>query len=560
MIASSEEGEEERIIVWTSSDQRKAKQSGASKSMTACVTAKRMIALLHVIHLFVVHHKYCHALAHSPPSKIISRKSDGQYITYSFDTSGVDVDGPGSGEASMTLMHRQKVSVLDPSSTMRRVRSALISTFLPSIPSNQVDDSSKGNNNQLDKLRSSGYLKYILYDNIQDLSTSLRSVLATQRILEGVGVGRAGATALSATLNFILRDGCGMVASLLFTSYAARGFRRNVKRWKFFADIMVDVGITLEILAPCVLTNPRLQGWFLPLLCLGNICKALCGVAAGACGGAIQMYWAVKVMGTEDGISEVAAKGGAQRTVVGGLGLVLSALVAKRLGSSDVQTFIGLYCLLTILHLATNHRALQLVSLDWLNDWRLRLIVQEFLAFVNKGEDTRKNDEIVLSNPVETSKQEPLLFVSELNSIEVKYPIRMGVSFNELSQLSYTSQSLLHSHLTKRINNREDNYMLSVGRHSKGRHNILVSYFSNCSNSAKAKAYLHCCLVRRALAALQTNKHDYDEVDVVYQAEQVARSELYTLWPLFERCVTAVGWKLDKTECSTSGYEIYFEE
>lgn len=262
--------------------------------------ARRIIALLNIILLFVVHHK-CHALAAQSPSKIISRKSDGQYITYSL-TSEVDV-GP-AGEASMELMHCQKVSFIDPSPTMR-VRSALISTFLPSIPSSQVDDSSKGNN-QLDKLRSTGYLRYVLYDNLQDLSTSLRSVLATQRILEGVGVGRAGATALSATLNFIIRDGCGMVASLLFTSYAARGFRRNVKRWKFFADVMVDIGITLEILAPCVLTNPTLQGWFLPLLCLGNICKALCGVAAGASGGAIQMYWAVKVMGTEDGISEVA--------------------------------------------------------------------------------------------------------------------------------------------------------------------------------------------------------------------------------------------------------------
>lgn len=229
------------------------------------------------------------------------------------------------------------------------------------------------------------------------------------------------------------------------------------------------------------------------------------------------------------------AKGGAQRTVVGGVGLVLSVLVAKRLGSS----FIGLYCLLTILHLATNYRALQLVSLDWLNDWRLRLIVQEFLAC------TITNDDIVLSNPVATSKKEPLFFVP-LNANEVKFPIRMGVSFNELSQLPYTSQSLLQSHPTKRLNNREDNYMLSVGRHSKGRQNILVSYFSNCSNSAKAKAYLHCCLVRRALAA---NKYDYDEVEY----------ELSTLWPEFERSVTVVGWKLDKTECSTVGYEMYFE-
>ena len=258
-------------------------------------------ALLNVVLLLAAHHKQCHALAHSQ-GNIISRKSDGQYKTYSFDD--WDEEGLYGLNCRGVEKHGQQNSFFRPSLALLRVRSAIRSTFLPSLPSGQGDESN--GNYQLDTLRSSGYLSYILYDNIQDLSTSLRSVLATQRILEGVGVGRAGATALSATLNFLIRDGCGMVASLLFTSYAARGFRRHVKRWKFFADIMVDLGITLEILAPSVLSNPRLCGWFLPLLCLGNTCKALCGVAAGACGGAMQMHWAVKILGTEEGISEVA--------------------------------------------------------------------------------------------------------------------------------------------------------------------------------------------------------------------------------------------------------------
>ena len=38
---------------------------------------------------------------------------------------------------------------------------------------------------------------------LRDLSTQLRAVLATQHVLEGVGVGRPGATALSAMLNFV---------------------------------------------------------------------------------------------------------------------------------------------------------------------------------------------------------------------------------------------------------------------------------------------------------------------------------------------------------------------
>lgn len=41
---------------------------------------------------------------------------------------------------------------------------------------------------------------------------------------------------------------------------------------------------------------------------IGNICKAMCGVAAGACGGAIDLYWAT---GNGD-ISEVNAKFSAQ--------------------------------------------------------------------------------------------------------------------------------------------------------------------------------------------------------------------------------------------------------
>lgn len=60
-----------------------------------------------------------------------------------------------------------------------------------------------------------GYFRFCVWSWIQDVSTQLRSVLATQKILEGVGVGREGATALSALFNYLVRDGCGMAASTL---------------------------------------------------------------------------------------------------------------------------------------------------------------------------------------------------------------------------------------------------------------------------------------------------------------------------------------------------------
>ena len=107
-----------------------------------------------------------------------------------------------------------------------------------------------------------GYLSYSIWSWIQDLSTQLRAVLATQRVLEGVGVGREGATALSASLNFILRDGCGMISTLLFTALVSSKFRTDVKRWRIVADIMNDVGITFEVAATLV---PKY--FFLPMIC-----------------------------------------------------------------------------------------------------------------------------------------------------------------------------------------------------------------------------------------------------------------------------------------------------
>ena len=107
-----------------------------------------------------------------------------------------------------------------------------------------------------------GYLSFSIWSWIQDLSTQLRAILATQRVLEGVGVGREGATALSASINFIVRDGFGMASTLMFTAFSSNKFKSDVKKWRLFADVMNDIGITLEAAATLVPKN-----LFLPIIC-----------------------------------------------------------------------------------------------------------------------------------------------------------------------------------------------------------------------------------------------------------------------------------------------------
>lgn len=66
----------------------------------------------------------------------------------------------------------------------------------------------------------------------------------------------------------MLRDGAGMVGSLSFGAWAGSRFDAECKTWRFFADAINDVGLTLELL------SPLFPGAFLLVACVASICKA----------------------------------------------------------------------------------------------------------------------------------------------------------------------------------------------------------------------------------------------------------------------------------------------
>ncbi|CAB1110932.1 unnamed protein product [Ectocarpus sp. CCAP 1310/34] len=49
---------------------------------------------------------------------------------------------------------------------------------------------------------------------------------------------------------WVLRDGFGMIGSLLFSYAASSHMDSNIKEWRLFADIANDVGLTLDLVAP----------------------------------------------------------------------------------------------------------------------------------------------------------------------------------------------------------------------------------------------------------------------------------------------------------------------
>ena len=398
-----------------------------------------------------------------------------------------------------------------------QIKSAIRSTFLPSGYPTRTPP---------------GYLRYSLWSWIQDLSTQLRSVLATQRVLEGVGVGREGATAISALMNYLVRDGCGMAANLLFTSGFSTRFRTDIKRWRLFADTILDVGITCEVAAVLV---P--QAFFLPMISIGNVCKAICGVAAGACGGAINLHWS---KGSD--ISDINAKFGAQHTCTGALGLVFAALFARSVNQTKPIALWSLYFFLTFLHIFANTRCMKLISFDYCNNTRLNMLLAEFFS---KMEEKNDYDELMnqtLSTPIEVSFAEPVFFgVGDGHRLLATVPIRFGVDFEEFYQCSGGSPPKLDLDGTAALTG--ERYIISAGTTRRNKKCVVVSFLSDARPIDMAKAYFHAMSL-----AIDLQKGG--------SGSQIDEIVIQNMWKSFVELATNAGWDLGKTELRSEGYEL----
>jgi hypothetical protein len=359
-----------------------------------------------------------------------------------------------------------------------------------------------------------GYVAFSALNALQDLSTQLRGVLATQRILEGLGVGRADATATSAILNFLVRDGCGMLATLLFTATAASKFAGDVKRWRLLADIMVDIGITLEILAAQV--PPR---YFLLLLSLGNMCKAVCGVAAGACGGTINLHWASR--GSD--IADIQAKFGAQHAVTASVGLIVAALTTQSLAHVPTRQLWSWYFGLTALHIWINRKCMRMMAFTGLNTVRLRLLLQHYI---------RKENSSPLPTPQQMAQTEPLLFLPTRHTVP---PIEYGVSFHHVAHKMGHEEVALRSILE----HQKRPYWIFVAQP----HCIMVVLQKGISPTEQAKSYFHATLLAQKLKE-EKSRSDLDD------------RELEVQWNSFAKQCVQAGWDLTKTELQTHGYHI----
>jgi len=240
---------------------------------------------------------------------------------------------------------------------------------------------------------SGDYLEYQTWDTVQAFASSISGSLATAAVLQGVGVGDSEATALAATLTWILKDGAGMVGRILFAAYTSTSLDFDCKRWRMFADVLNDGVMMVELMAGVL---PK--DLVMPTLCVAGVGRSLVGVAGGATKAAVAQHQARR-----QNMADLAAKDGSQETVVNLLALCVNLMLLPLVSATPNLPFL-LFLILAGLHIYSNYRAVSCLVISTLNLARLNMVLDKYLETGSVGTVLEINRSETVMRPAGSGK------------------------------------------------------------------------------------------------------------------------------------------------------------
>ena len=260
-----------------------------------------------------------------------------------------------------------------------------------------------------------GYLKYQIWDLVQGLTSYFRGNLAMKETLKALGVGDVAANATSSALSKLILQGTSMFGGLIFTWMASEHFGRHTRQWRLFADVINDIGLTLQMVAPLCGKD-----YFLSISIVSTIALSMCGISAGATKASISNFFA-----KNDNLTDLVAKEGSQETAVNILGIIGGYFFLTLLNDNMYITWIS-FIILTLLHVFANIQAVQELKFKTINNCRLGLL---YNSFSNGGNfDQMTIDKITL--------KEPYLFYWNTLSNNVK----VGVEIEKMENTIHESE------------------------------------------------------------------------------------------------------------------------
>ena len=357
----------------------------------------------------------------------------------------------------------------------------------------------------------SEYITFQFFDTLQAACSYLRNILTTSALLRGAGVGRDGASPIAAALAWILRDGLGMLGSLFFSCLVGSNFDHNVKEWRLFADLINDVGLTLDMLAPLASGS---AGYTI-VASLGVACKTVCGMVAGATRASITAHFSLR-----ENLADVSAKEGAQETAVTLLGLLLGSALAHRIGESQFVAWFA-FVLLTAVHVWSNWLGVGCLTLTSINGQRATILCRAWVEACATG----RNGKVDALTPLQVAEIEkpwgPLF-------LWLRGP-RIGYGLKAVAGGTISLQRLFDIF-------DDCEYLLVLDN----RNIPVVSLKSGATDETLLQVYLHCAELER-LGSKSTLEDNL--------AKQLLSSKSYTQreWKYFATALRRAGWDAAST-------------
>lgn len=212
------------------------------------------------------------------------------------------------------------------------------------------------------------YLAFTKYRTLQNLASAIMTVISTEALLFGLGLGKKVAAGVAAT-NWVLKDGASHLAKILYGSFAGSKFDMDPKAWRVAADITEDIGGALEIL------TPLFPGNFLLLASLANILKGVSGMTGTATRHVV--YRSLAATGQQN-IGDIATKGESQGVTLKMVGLGAGILISSRIGQ-NYYALLAAYWAFATVHLAANWRSMRCVQFSFFNKQRAAITISHSL-------------------------------------------------------------------------------------------------------------------------------------------------------------------------------------
>ncbi|KAG2140778.1 DUF647-domain-containing protein [Suillus cothurnatus] len=389
------------------------------------------------------------------------------------------------------------------------------------------------------------YLRYQMYNDMQEFCSSLSGLLASRGALEGFGVGDASASATQALLLTVLKDVCSRFTTIIGAYYFGTSLYPETKTFRFLADVINDTSIVLDTISPYFTSislspsSPYIpSGSTLQIvaLCMSGAMRSLCGLVAGGSKAALTDHFASPVNSKGD-VGELNAKAASRSTVVALTGVLLGTLIVPYI-TTRTSTYTALF-FLVFGHLLANYLAVRSVVLRSFNRQRSNILWSIFRNS-KRGVDGRS----VALTPKDVSNREIILDIPSRIRDAVTNRIighcSLGVS------VQYAMTRCTTSHVLKMLQHFQAvPYVLFVaGPPSWGQRGpcILVSFKEGYGSLDQLHAWLHAQEIAAMWSARHMRPSPSEIEDLVLSTHETLRKE----FSRFMGCMKEAGWNIEE--------------